>query len=509
MIRYLLLSAASLAVLFLSLFPFAGTAAPQEPIRVQSNEVLVPTVVFDRELYAQLNKIKPHRRESYGQLEAKNARLWNDLAVKNLTVKDFHLYEDGQEQRVQEVKLEPPAFRVVADNLGKHPEMVGTGGGLWGYLDLPKTDLSVWYAWPQYVLTYIPPKSAPGSCHQIQVKVGPPNLTVWSRSGYCSTEHPADNPLEGTDFAKKMEAAAASANPNGIDLKLRAAVFADNPDGARVYLSTSFPGQSLTHKIISGTLYATIGLFVAVNRKDGSAAARYSDFACCDYGDKEEPSGSELSGGSKTEGSALLPDRYATQFSLPAGEYNLHVVLSDGQHFGIQDAPLTVGSYDTKNLGMSDLVLCRRVRKVSSEAAESTRITNSYTPLVSNGVEFTLAADAQYWPDETLFVYFEVYNPFGAAAPSTKVQANMRIVNTSSGSLVDTFEPVDLAKYTKPGNLVAAVGRGVILKHLAPGVYRLEAQASDALGHGTVWRSTQFTVLAVEPLEMGKSPVSP
>jgi hypothetical protein len=42
---------------------------------------------------------------------------------------------------------------------------------------------------------------------------------------------------------------------------------------------------------------------------------------------------------------------------------------------------------------------------------EATRVADSYAPLVSDGVEFTPAASAQYWPDETLFVYFEINNP--------------------------------------------------------------------------------------------------
>jgi hypothetical protein len=96
----------------------------------------------------------------------------------------------------------------VQDNLGKHPETVGSGGGLWAYPDLPKTDLSRWLAWPQYVLTYVPPKSVVGSCHQIQVKVARANLIVWTRNEYCNTPHPASDPLNGTEFGNNLEKAA-------------------------------------------------------------------------------------------------------------------------------------------------------------------------------------------------------------------------------------------------------------------------------------------------------------
>jgi hypothetical protein len=487
------------------LFLFARNAAAQDPIRVQSDEVLVPTVVFNREVYAQL-KMKPHRRDSYGHLMAKDARLWDDMVVKNLTVKDFHLYEDGQEQKIQRVKLEPPAFRVLQDNLGKHPEIVGSGGGVWDYPDLAKTDLSVWLAFPQYVLSYVPPRSARGSCHQIQVKVESAKLTVWTRSEYCNTAHPASDPLAGTEFGKKLEAAAGAATQNGIDLKMRAAVFADSTIAARAYVWTSFSWQSLAHKISNGTLYATIGSLVLVYRKDGSVAARYSDFACCDYGEKSELDDNErASDTSATAGRAMIPDRYATQFSLPAGEYDVRVVVSDGVHFGVQDAPLTVTSYDAGVLAISDVALCRRVRKVSPESEEGTRVADSYTPLASNGVEFTPAANPQYWPDQMLLAYFEVNKPI-AAESGAKVQANLRIVKMDSGAIVDTFEPVDLTKYSKPGSTVIAVGRGVMLNRLPPGAYRIEVQASNAAGISTAWRSAMFTVLAAAPLELNQPP---
>jgi hypothetical protein len=73
---------------------------------------------------------------------------------------------------------------------------------------------------------------------------------------------------------------------------------------------------------------------------------------------------------------------------------------------------------------------------------------------------------------------------------------------------VDTFAPVDLAKYAKGRSPVIAVGRGVMLNHLPPGAYRLEVQGSVAAGTSTSWRSALFTVLAAAPLELGKLPVN-
>jgi VWFA-related protein len=501
----------SLVLLCISAEPVRVFAA-QDPIRVQSDEVLVPTVVFDKEIYAQLNKMKPHRRDSYGHLVAKNEKLWDSIAVKDLTEKDFHLFEDGVEQKLQRVRLEPPAFRVVEDNLGKHPEIVGSGGGVWAYPDTPKTEMRVWLAWPQYVLTYVPKKSPARSCHQIQVKVERPNLEVWTRSEYCNTEHPASDPLSGTELGIKLEAKANPGTLSDIDLKMKVWAFADNPSAARVYVSLDFPGQALLHEFRDGTLYATVGSFVMVYRKDGTLAARYSDFACCDYGNEKKPSATEQNTESPRvvaqvpSGEALLPDRYETQFALPPGEYQVRAVLSDGVHFGVQEAPLTVASYDVSKLGISDVVLSRRARKVPAEATEAAaQVAKSYTPLISKGVEFTPTPNPQFWPNDTLFAYFEINDPLVDGQPGAKVQVNMRIVDTESGVEVDTFATVDTTTYTKAGSPLIFVARGVPLKGLSPGVYRLDVQASNAEGKSTEWRSAGFTVIAAAPLELNGS----
>lgn len=48
----------------LLLFLSINNAAAQNPIRVQSDQVLVPTVVFDQKLYAQLNKMEARELSS-------------------------------------------------------------------------------------------------------------------------------------------------------------------------------------------------------------------------------------------------------------------------------------------------------------------------------------------------------------------------------------------------------------------------------------------------------------
>jgi hypothetical protein len=504
MFRSKLPGALFLAFLFPCTSLFAPRAAAQDPIRVQSNEVLVPTVVFDKDQYARFKKTRASGRDSYNRLVAQDAKLWDAIMAKNLTVKDFHLYEDGQEQTVQRVKLEPPGFRVVQDNLGKHPEIVGTGGGVWAYPDLPQNEPTVWLAWPQYVLAYAPPGSPLGSCHQIQVKVERSNLTVWNRGEYCNTPHPANDPLEGTELGKKLEKAAASKTSNGIDVKLNVAAFADSVDGARVYVTARFPWQALAHEFRDGTLYASIGSQLMVYRKDGTLAARYSDFACCDYGNKKKDSREDAStvSDAPTNPGRQLPERYETQFLLSPGEYSIRAVIGDGVHFGVRDAPLMVASYDSNRLEISGLALSRRIRKAPTDPAADP-VAGNYTPLISKGVEFAPSPTTEFFRDETVYVYFEISDPSPVAQLDGKVRASLRIVDSRSGFVADRFEPVDTATYRKADRPVIPVARGVMLNHLSPGAYQLEVQAIDADGKATAWRAANFTVIDAPPLELG------
>jgi hypothetical protein len=144
--------------------PWTPVAIAQGPIRFESNEVLVPAVVFDRKLDALLEQEKgPH---ALSDLVARNPHFWDSIIIRDLVAKDFHLFEDGREQPVHRAALEPPTFSIVRDSMGAHPENTGLGGGRWSYPDQPEKDIGVWFPWPQYAIAFVPQPSAVGSCHR-------------------------------------------------------------------------------------------------------------------------------------------------------------------------------------------------------------------------------------------------------------------------------------------------------------------------------------------------------
>jgi VWFA-related protein len=383
----------------------------------------------------------------------------------------------------------------VQDSLGKHPEVIGSGGGIWAYPDRPLTDLSMWLAWPQYVIAYVPPASPIDSCHRIDVKVDRPNLAVWTRSEYCNAKHPSTDPLNGTELGKQLEAALNSTTESTIDLRLQVASFYHNTDAQRVNLALRFPPDSLKHEFKEGTLYANIGVLVTVNKKDGALVARYSDFACCDYGNQKQSVINAQSTGTSAEAGALMPTRYETQFDLPFGEYTIHAVLTDGQNFGRQQAQLNVENSDPNQLSISNIALSRRVRKLAADPSfeQPPQIFETYTPLISKGVEFTPAADTQFGQSEILYAYFEIYDPL-AGPTATAVQSDLRIVDAGTGTVRTNFEPVSASSYFTAGSKLIPIGRGISLASLPQGSYKLQVKATDATGKDSPWQTVNFSV---------------
>jgi hypothetical protein len=139
----------------------------------------------------------------------------------------------------------------------------------------------------------------------------------------------------------------------------------------------------------------------------------------------------------------MIPNGYETQIDLPAGEYNIDVVLSDGEKFGRAKTLWTVQNHDEKQPAISDIALCRRFRKLPNESTEfPAQLPGSYVPLVSKGVEFAPTANSRFASNQMLYAYFEVYDPQLVAQPPAKVTAHLRIVDVKTNDVEIDFQPV-------------------------------------------------------------------
>lgn len=191
-----------------------------------------------------------------------------------------------------------------------------------------------------------------------------------------------------------------------------------------------------------------------------------------------------------------LPTRYETQVELPAGNYNLEVVLNDGWNFGRAQMPLTIEGSDEKHLEVSSVALCKSLRSaaVAAKEAAQANFAPQYVPLVSKDILYTPAGDTSFAKGEPLFAYFEVYEPQPAENPATTVSVHLRVLDSSTGALKEDFAPFDAVPYQQPRSSVLRVGRKVPIDQLPKGTYRIEAQATSSAGESTAWRAANFAV---------------
>lgn len=521
----------------------------------ESNLVVVPVFIYDPARMADAPKQElPCARAdvtAFFKLTLTQPYLPTDCdstEVHGLTIKDFRLFQDGAEQQI--VRMDPGAWwTLVRDNFGWHMQSSDTPRGIWDLTELSTIKRVPVLNREFQRLAYVPNSPKEG-CHRIRVEVDRPNLLVFARNEYCTGQTPSD-PLKETDLGKELEHKLDSQKRGKIPLALQAASFYLSGPNSRVDVSVQFPWKDLYRKwdTSNWTLYARIALMGIVRRTDGTIAARFSDLLYPPYWPTFDQGGTkfiawekgtsklsggiphQLSGSSKNLGASdssygndtlaltfptageikpdvtsiqtaletsdpfWIPTRYKTQLDLSPGEYKLEIVLSDGWNVGLAEVPLTIGPYDRKELALSSVALCERLRDaaVAAREAAAANFAPQYVPLGSKGIEFGLAGDTSFGKDSALFAYFEVYEPLTPQDPATSVTLEMRILDSGTGAVKARFAPLDATPY-KDSNGVLRIAQKIPLRELSKGAYRLEVRAQDSAGGTTAWRPADFKV---------------
>lgn len=537
--------------------PPAQTTNPPA-VKVESNLVLVPVFVYDPAKMTNAPKEElPCARATvvaFFKLPPTQPYLPNDCdvtEVQDLSAKDFRLFQDGAEQQI--VRMDSGAWwTLVRDNFGWHMQSSDTPRAIWSLSELGAIKRVPVINRNFHVLAYVPPSSAASGCHSIRVEVDRSKLLVFARNQYCAGQTPSD-PLYGTGEGKKLERDLASDKRGKIPVTLQAAAFYTAADNSRVDVCLDFPWKDLYRKwdAANWTLYARIAVLGVLRKADGTVAARFSDMLYPPYWPTFDQGGAkfiawekgsaELSGGiprglvsaasagklgssSSELGNDTLalsfptaseialdttaiqtalnssdpfwmPTRYETQFDVPPGQYTLQVVLSDGWNIGRAEMPLTIDTYSWKQLALSPITLCKRLRdaNVASKEDAAANFAPQYVPLVSKGIEFIPAGDTVFEQSQPLFAYFEVGEP-PAVQSAGKITVDMRILNASSGAVLGNFAPLDASPYQVAGNPVLRIARTIPIRQLPKGSYRLQVRASVPPGESTPWRSADFTI---------------
>lgn len=492
------------ALLFIHVSPLLTRAQTESTlvIRVESNQVLVPTFVFDKARFNELatraeNRCFDDNEKALAEMGVSvrysPSKCWAGL-ITNLAPKQFHLFEDGAEETIQSVIPQHWHEWDVSDNFGHHREYSGTPRGKWSTSELGAL-FSPPLADDFYIIAYTPPASPAGSCHQIRVTVDRPNSWVYTRSQYCNTTHSPVDPLKGTAFSQQLKANLDSPKKGKIELSAYAGIFFSDSDTAYADLVLEFPWNSLHREWVHGNrdLYATIGVLGLVCRKDGTVATRFSDQACCPSDVPFGHSGEPIYDTWVDAGE--IPARFETQIDLSDGQYDVRAALSDGIKFGRVHIPLTVETDDKKQLAISSIALCRRVHKVDPPSYTEGILPSKFVPLVSKGLEFTPSADTVFKKSDPMFAYFEVREPRLAGTDAAlQVQFEMRITNVKTGELKTDTGLRSADSYVNAGSLVIPIAEQIAVKELPKGQYRMEVQASDSTGAKTQWRAVSFSI---------------
>jgi hypothetical protein len=495
-----LLCALAAAAIFLCVVP-GSESQELSPlaIRVESDQVVVPVLVWDKRRWDGL--LLPTDPSDLQRERAAKDMPWRDPTIRGLRPRDFQVFEDGRAQTVQSVTLEDPAVTHVRDSAGQHYEVTGSGGGRWIYPDIPSDGkMRPVTVWSVYMISYTPPASPEGSCHQVKVKVAnQSDAAVLGNDRYCRTKFFPSDPLLGTKFGNKMEKELMSpAAETSISLSLAAVLLFSDTNQARIQIAIEFPPQSLSYKLsdgISGDTYETIGTVALAYAKDGRVVARSSDFDCCDRRTGLAAFSLDYSAPGLDADILTTPRAYETQLYLSSGDDDLRVIVSDDHKFGRAETPLTVPLLDAQHLAVSDIALAKRVHEASKDSQDAfTKYAGTYVPLVSNGIEFTPTADPYFHKGDAFYFYFEVYEPQLTAPRPPTVQFHMRIVDAKTSAVVKDSRPRDSARFVRQGKPVIPIGDGIDISNLSSGAYRLEVQVTDSTGQTTPWHTANCTI---------------
>jgi hypothetical protein len=457
-------------------------------IQVKTDEILVPVLVLDKKRIDAIHQMEIHNY--INQVNAPNSHLLMDLAVTGLAAGQFHIFEDGKEQEIQRLTLEPgwnlkvpvgPGF----ESLASPDTPDSTRKTRYFYVELPQ--------WPTYQISYAPPPSPAGSCHTVDVKIDRRQSYVYARSEYCNTSHAVYDMLNGTPLGGRM-AADLDAKDRGA-IRLMATAFSLFHANAAAYTHILLNTPREARRLTDCTQLPEIGFLGMIYSSDGKLAARFSGRAL----------GGDLNVFNRGF-PVLVPtpfsdvpcfltgtNTFETRLDLPPGDYKLRAVIRDGKNFGRTEIPIRVNSFNLTQLAISDIALGKNYRQVTAGSRPDPAVSpDQQIPLVSKGVEVLPTADTQFKTSETLDFYFEVFSPLQSGSPAGKIEVYMRVLDAETGQVVQEIVPADTAPYRKPGDPIIPVGGGIDISKLPSGSYQLQARATDSTSQSTAWSSVAF-----------------
>jgi len=445
--------------------------------------------------------------------------------ARGLLAKDFRVFDNGVEQKINYLEESDFPVRDVNKQWFFYPHIRGTWGAFLSAKD-------GWLAAPTatYVIGYTPPPSQSDDCHTIRVVAGN-NQVVVNRTWYCDSDE-GNTTVEGRKLAAQLENFARSGSPGSIKVSSRPIVFwssrvlsllwdkpktgngsapassaanytyvvvvHDSKAPATVQIATEYELGVNAWDYPCPNDHPAIDVLGVIYTSNGDVAARFGDRYPCRSEESSDLIDFGFDSPIGTYAARWLPiaNRFNTQVELHPGDYDVHVVVSDGHKFGQARMPLRVRGIDSQALTISDLAVNGILRDASWVLRDVAWVAPAPllpAPLVSKQAQFIPVPGARIPKKASLPLYFEIYEPL-LADRSPETDFRMKITDLKDGTAVMNAGPTSAAQCVTPGNVAIPIALNVDTAKLPSGQYKIEVQASDSAGRTTEWRSAKFEI---------------
>ena len=344
-------------------------------------------------------------------------------------------------------------------------------------------DIRSYYTLGYYALN----EAADGKYRRLQIKIaGNPQAKLDYRNGYYASKVFAK--FTSADKERQLEEALSLGDPvSELPLALEVDYFRVAKDRYFVPISVKLPGSA-------------IGL-----TKKGAGQTTSLDF----IGQIHDSAG-RMAGGVRDQISVKLSEADAAQLEHRHLQYDTGLTLAPGAYsltfLAREDLTGKMGTFETKftvpdlnsgkTLRVSSVILSSQKEAVTAAvgAADNNKKLLANHPLVQDGQKVVPSITRVFRKDQTLYVYFEVYDP--GIDPDQKtpdVYAGIELLQGARKAY--TSQPVRVNKLAtnRPG--VAPFSFQIPLARLQPGEYISQVDVIDELGHKFAFPRSSIVLL--------------
>ncbi len=245
-------------------------------------------------------------------------------------------------------------------------------------------------------------------------------------------------------------------------------------DTVLVPITLQIPNNQLSFQSKDGVHTATLNLFARVSSLSGRTVQTFEDTIRRDFPD------------SLLQASLRTASIYQKAVPLRPGLYRLDVVLKDttSNNIGVVNTRLAVPPFDEDKLQASTLILADEIAPVAAKDI-------GLGMFVIGSMKVRPKLDRSFTASQSIGIYFQIYN-LKIDDKTHKNDASVEI-NILQGDQAVKHVVQSSEQFHQSGEQMT-VQESLPAQTLAPGKYRIEIKATDAVANQSITRSADFTV---------------